>query len=175
MDKATTSDLSGVKAADAEEQDRNGYLVIARDGGEQLTFLGGSTMRLKLASTTDAVAFYEYVSQPGVAGPPQHVHHGHDETFFVIEGDYEFIIGARFEQLGPGSFLSVPRGTPHSFRNAGDSPGRIVGTFSPAAFANYFRELAAIIDESGAVPDRDAWAELYGRYDTSFHETENPI
>ena len=151
------------------------YLVVEPDGGERLKFLGDSTMRLKLAAPSDAIAFYEYVSEPGVAGAPQHIHHGHDETFFVIEGRYEFTIGARCERLGPGAFLSVPRGTPHSFRNTGDTAGRIVGTFSPAAFANYFRELAAIIDTTGTVPDHDAWVELYGRYDTDFHESENPM
>ncbi len=151
------------------------YLVVEPDGGEQLAFLGDSAMRLKLASASDATAFYEYVSQPGVAGAPQHIHYGHDETFFVVDGLYEFRIGSHSEQLGPGSFLSVPRGTPHSFRNAGDSAGRIVGTFSPGAFANYFRDLAAIIETTGTVPDHDTWVELYGRYDTTFHGTDDPI
>lgn len=169
----TTSEPLAPRVAD--EQPHQHYLVVAPDGGERLRFLGDSTMRLKLAPAGGAIAFYEYVSQPGVEGPPQHVHHGHDETFFVVEGRYEFSIGQRCEQLGPGSFLSLPRGTPHSFRNAGDSPGRIVGTFSPGAFANYFRELAKIIDTTGSVPDHDTWVELYGRYGTTFHETEHPL
>ena len=72
--------------------------------------------------------------------------------------------------LPAGAFLSVPRGTPHTFRNAGDDLGRMVGTFSPARFTNYFRELAVIINETGTAPDHDRWAELYGRYDTTFYD-----
>jgi len=39
---------------------------------------------------------------------------------------------------------------------------------TPGRFANYFRELAELIDTTGAAPDRDTWIELYGRYDTTF-------
>jgi mannose-6-phosphate isomerase-like protein (cupin superfamily) len=146
------------------------YLLLEPDGGERLKFLGDSDMRLKIdgGDTGDALSFYEYVSQPGVTGPPQHIHHGHDETFFVVEGTYEFTFGTEQVTAEPGAFLYVPRGRPHTFRNAGDGSGRIVGTFAPARFAEYFRELAEIIDRTGAPPDRDEWAELYGRYDTTF-------
>lgn len=162
---------SSATATDAPRQASTGPLVLDTNGGEQLRFLGGSTMRLKVdGAANGAVAFYEYVSEPGVAGPPQHVHHAHDETFYVVEGTYEFTMGTDRTVLPRGAFLFVPRGTPHTFRNAGDDLGCVVGTFNPAKFANYFRELAAIIDATGTAPDRDKWADLYRRYDTTFYE-----
>jgi quercetin dioxygenase-like cupin family protein len=146
-------------------------VLLAPDGGEQLRFLGASTMRLKLEPAANAdVAVYEYVSEPGVTGAPQHVHHGHDETFYVVDGTYQFTIGKDVHILPPGAFLYVPRGTPHTFYNAGDTSGRIVGTFNPSRFADYFRELAAIIEATDKAPEHEAWVELYGRYDTTFHE-----
>jgi len=150
--------------------DTGPYLLLERDGGERLKFLGESNMRLKIdgADTADALTFYEYVSEPGVIGPPQHVHHGHDETFYVVEGSYEFTFGTEHVAAGPGAFLFVPRGRPHTFRNAGNGSGRIVGTFAPARFVEYFRELAQIIERTGGPPDPAEWAELYGRYDTTF-------
>jgi mannose-6-phosphate isomerase-like protein (cupin superfamily) len=145
--------------------------LLVPDGGEQLQFLGASRMRLKHDDGIDgALAIYEYVSEPGVVGPPQHVHHGHDETFYVVAGTYEFTIGADLVELPPGAFLAVPRGTPHTFRNSGTSAGRIVGTFNPARFAGYFRELAEIIASTGGPPDHDEWASLYARYDTTFYD-----
>lgn len=142
---------------------------VLPNGGERLRFLGESQMRLKHDGGPDGeLAFYEYVSEPGVAGAPQHIHHGHDETFYVVDGVYEFTSGDDRLVLDRGGFLFVPRGTPHAFRNAGDDLGRIIGTFTPSRFASYFRELAALIDASGGVPDHDAWVELYGRYDTTF-------
>lgn len=146
----------------------DGHRALAPDAGERLRFLGASEMRIKHDGGPASSVFYEYVSEPGVAGAPQHVHHGHDETFYIVEGVYEFIIGAEHVTLAPGGFLYVPRSTPHTFRNAGDRPGRIVGTFHPGRFVNYFRELADAITADGSAPDRDAWSELYARYDTTF-------
>jgi mannose-6-phosphate isomerase-like protein (cupin superfamily) len=144
-------------------------LALGPDGGERLRFLGKSTILLKLADG-GGLAWYEYVSEPGVVGPPQHVHHAHDETFYVVDGSYEFTLGPERVVLPRGGFLSVPRRTPHTFRNAGDDLGRIVGTFQPGRFAGYFRELAQLISDQGAPPDHDTWVALYGRYDTTFHE-----
>jgi mannose-6-phosphate isomerase-like protein (cupin superfamily) len=148
----------------------DGYLLLEPDGGEGLRFLGDSHMRLKIegADTGDALSFYEYVSKPGVTGPPQHIHHGQDETFSVVDGSYEFTFGTEQVIARAGAFLFVPRGRPHTFRNAGTGTGRIVGTFAPARFAEYFRELAEIIERTGAPPERDEWVDLYGRYDTTF-------
>lgn len=146
-------------------------LVLEPNGGERLRFLGASSMRLKYDSGADGgLAFYEYVSEPGVAGAPQHIHHGHDESFYVVEGVYEFTIGRQSTVLPRGGFVFMPRGTPHSFRNAGDAAGCLVGTFNPARFANYFRELAALIADEGTAPDHETWVELYARYDTTFYE-----
>jgi mannose-6-phosphate isomerase-like protein (cupin superfamily) len=167
----SASDTMPTTAADVAGASPPGYLVLDPDGGERLRFLGDSTMRLKHDGGAGGdVAFYEYVSEPGVTGPPQHVHQGHDETFYVVEGQYEFTMGRERRVLVPGAFLYVPRGTPHTFRNAGDAPGRIVGTFNPARFASYFRELADLIMATGGAPDRDTWSALYGRYDTAFHD-----
>lgn len=144
---------------------------VPPEGGEHLRFLGESSMRLKYDDGRDgALAFYEYVSEPGVSGAPQHVHHGHDETFYVVEGAYEFMIGDERVELDTGAFLFVPREVPHTFRNAGEGLGRIVGTFTPSRFANYFRDLAALFEASAGTPDRHAWANLYARYETTFAE-----
>lgn len=155
------------KAATGEAA--TGAFVLEPGGGERLRFLGASTMRLKLdGAADDAIAFYEYVSEPGVTGPPRHIHHAHDETFYIVDGTYEFTVGTDRSRVQRGAFLFVPRGTPHTFHNAGEDLGCIVGTFNPPSFANYFRELADIITSTGAAPDHDEWTDLYARYDTTF-------
>ena len=152
------------------------HLLLEPNGGERLRFLGASTLRLKADGTHTGgdLAFYEYVSEPGAVGPPQHLHHSHDETFYVVGGEYEFTMGEDRHTLTAGGFLFLPRGTPHTFRNAGTDLGCIVGTFNPARFAGYFRELAEIIEQTGGAPDAPEWAELYGRYDTTFYDPPGP-
>ena len=150
----------------------HGYRMLEPGGGESLSFLGDSLLLLKTPGdeADGAVAFYEYIAAPSAQGSPQHVHRGHDETFYVVEGNLEFTLGAATVAADPGSFLLVPRGQPHGFRNAGQSKGRIVGTFNSARFAQYFRELAQIIERTGAAPDLRDWTKLYSRYDTSFYD-----
>lgn len=147
-----------------------GPVVIEPGAGELLDFLGGSVLVLKLADPSEPVTFYEYTSEPSVAGARQHLHNGHDETFYVVQGTYQFGVGDDTLVLSEGGFVSVPAGTPHSFRNVGESTGRLVGTFNSSNFANYFRELAEIIRTTGGPPDKDEWSELYARYDSRFRD-----
>jgi hypothetical protein len=55
--------------------------------------------------------------------------------------------------------VDVPRGVAHTFRNAGTANCSTVGTFTPGRFADYFRELAAIIEATGAAPAMARWIE----------------
>ncbi|MFN0008744.1 MAG: cupin domain-containing protein [Planctomycetota bacterium] len=147
------------------------YTMLAPGGGEQLRFLDDSLLVLKDDGERSGtgITTYEYIAAPSAKGSPQHIHRGHDETFYVVEGRFEFTLGTRAFVAEPGSFLLVQRGQPHGFRNMGASKGRIVGTFG-SRFAQYFRELAQIIERTGTVPSRGDWDALYGRYETTFYE-----
>lgn len=145
------------------------YQMLEPGSGEKLRFLDDSLLVLK----TDGgpIAHYEYIAAPSAKGSPQHIHAGHDETFYVVEGTFEFTLGTKTVIADPGSFLLVERGQPHGFRNMGSSRGRIVGTFG-SGFAQYFRELAEIIERTGAAPSREDWIKLYGRYGTTFYDLQ---
>jgi quercetin dioxygenase-like cupin family protein len=147
------------------------YSLLKPGAGERLRFLDDSELVIKDPGdeTTGEAAHYEYIAIPAAKGSPQHIHASHDETFYVVEGEFEFALGPGAVVAGPGSFLLVRRGQPHGFRNRGPGPGRIVGTFAPR-FAAYFRELAAIIVRTGAAPNMTDWVKLYGKYDTTFYD-----
>lgn len=140
--------------------------MLEPGGGEKLRFLDDSLLVLKNGS--GPLIHYEHFAAPAAKGSPQRIHAGHDETFYVVDGTVEFTLGTRVIAAEPGSFLLVERGQPHGFRNMGTSTGRIVGTFE-SYIAQYFRELAQIIERTGAAPERDDWIKLYGRYGTTFY------
>lgn len=142
------------------------YQMQAPDAGEVLRFLDDSILVLK--GGDGETSHYEYVAAPSAKGSAQHIHADHDETFYVVEGTFEFTLGEKAVVAGPGTFLRVERGQPHGFRNLGTTKGRIVGTFG-SYFADYFRELARIIERTGAAPAPDDWVKLYGRYGTTFY------
>jgi quercetin dioxygenase-like cupin family protein len=87
-------------------------------------------------------------------GPPPHVHSRDDESFFVLEGEVTFQIGDETIVAKPGSFLQGPRGIPHTFRNTGKSPARMLVYITPAGFENFVKEFAQPIPsfDSPAMP-----------------------
>ncbi len=78
---------------------------------------------------------------PG-GGPPPHIHHCEDESFFVMEGEITFTVNGRTTVAGPGSFVQGPRGIPHAFQNAGSVPARMLILVTPPGFENFLAEMA---------------------------------
>lgn len=69
--------------------------------GKELSVLG-HTIMIKLAGdeTGGMFSMWEDVTPPH-GGPPPHVHHREDETFFVLEGEFEFNVGGQTMRAGP--------------------------------------------------------------------------
>ena len=47
---------------------------------------------------------------------PLHAHTHEDEIWFVLEGEIAFILGEDTMVGGPGTFVYIPRNTPHTFQ-----------------------------------------------------------
>jgi mannose-6-phosphate isomerase-like protein (cupin superfamily) len=58
------------------------------------------------------------------SGPPAHLHRSQDETHYVLEGHFEFVIGERKVNAGAGSVVYVPRTTVRAFTNTGTQKGK---------------------------------------------------
>ena len=54
---------------------------------------------------------------------PKHVHHKDDEAWYVLEGVLGVLVGDKEVEARAGSAVMVPRGTLHTYWNAG--PGRL--------------------------------------------------
>jgi mannose-6-phosphate isomerase-like protein (cupin superfamily) len=143
--------------------------VIEPGEGNHLPFLDGSVLTIMATGgdTHDTVSFWEFNLPAGGQGPPPHRHHGHDELFFVLDGVLTVHGEDGSRTVDPGALVVVPRGAQHTFSNEGAEPMRMVGTFSPAGFENYFGELAdEIRKHAGARPDPSVIAGLYEKYDS---------
>ena len=46
----------------------------------------------------------------GRTAPPPHIHHAHEEGFYVLDGELEFVVGTETMRAGPGTFVMVPNG-----------------------------------------------------------------
>jgi mannose-6-phosphate isomerase-like protein (cupin superfamily) len=65
-----------------------------------------------------------------------HVHGDEDDAFYILEGEMTFFFGAGDEEAvaPPGTFVLVPPGVRHGFRNPGPGPVRMFNIHAPAGF-----------------------------------------
>src|SRR3954466_11611267 len=67
-----------------------------------------------LKASSPQLGATEVIIRPGEE-PPMHVHKHEDEWFYVIDGEVTFHVGGESHVGGSGSFVSFPRGIPHTF------------------------------------------------------------
>jgi mannose-6-phosphate isomerase-like protein (cupin superfamily) len=63
-----------------------------------------------------------------------HVHQGEDDAFYIVEGEMTFRLGDEDVAAPPGTFVLVPPGVEHGFRNDGGIPVRMLNIHAPAGF-----------------------------------------
>jgi quercetin dioxygenase-like cupin family protein len=52
-------------------------------------------------------------------GVDPHTHADHTDSFYVLDGEVEFLQDGEWHRVGPGTFLSVPPNVEHGFRPCG--------------------------------------------------------
>ncbi len=90
--------------------------------------------------TGGAFALFDSLVLPG-GGPPPHVHTREAESFYVLEGEFEFLAEYEWIKAVPGSFIHVPRGALHTLRNVGSGVGRLLTLVAPAGLEKFFEEV----------------------------------
>ena len=81
-----------------------------------------------LGSPNNSFVIAEWQDAGGPTDPPRliaplHVHNRDDEAWYVLEGTLRVQSGQEEIEARAGSAVLVPRGTPHTYWNAG--PGRL--------------------------------------------------
>jgi quercetin dioxygenase-like cupin family protein len=145
--------------------------VVAPGEGEQVAIPGfGATFKISSTTNGGEVAILEHPFSVGLITAP-HRHTREDEHSIVIEGQIGFRSDDSEVVLGPGGFITKPRGQMHAMWNAGDTPGRIVEIITPGGFETYVRELGELLVEHSAdtatsnlhvLPEFQELADRYG-------------
>jgi quercetin dioxygenase-like cupin family protein len=97
--------------------------------------------------------------------PSRHVHYRDDEGFYVLEGGITFFVGEETYEAGPGTFVFLPRGIPHSYTFETDVvralaivvPGGLEGHFRDPRFSEPARPLTL---NPTVPPDKSVLEEL---------------
>src|SRR3954447_7756048 len=139
-------------------------LTIVQPGEGKEGDLGAIGVAFKLWSheTGGAVSIVEHPFPVGALVTP-HLHTREDEYSIVTEGEIGFRSGEREVVLGPGGYITKPRGELHAMWNAGSVPARMIEIITPAGFEHFFREVAELIAAGPAVAGQGGdLAERYG-------------
>ena len=100
-------------------------------------------IRIHGHDTAGVVSAVESHDVPG-GGPPPHIHSREDETFQVLEGEYEFTVDGKSFVAKKGTTIFAPRGIPHTYRYLGQTPGRLMCVITPAGFEEFFEVVGAL-------------------------------
>ena len=96
-----------------------------RVGNVEFLALSEDTPRFNVSIATMA---------PHKHGPEAHVHDEEDDAFLVLDGEMTFLFGDEELTATAGTFVLVPPGVSHGFRNDGDVPVRMLNIHAPAGF-----------------------------------------
>jgi quercetin dioxygenase-like cupin family protein len=128
------------------ESQSDGLAVAAGRGERVRSPLGGDiTFIVRSEQSNGALAALEAINRPG-EGPPLHVHTREDETVYVLEGEFRWKMGGELSVSGPGSFVFIPRGVPHTWQVIGEGDGRMLVTFFPAGMEGFFERLSSMTE-----------------------------
>ncbi|MFG1997096.1 cupin domain-containing protein [Actinoplanes sp. NPDC048988] len=139
-------------------------LKVVPPGGGTSGSLGDIGVQFKLwgEDTGGQLAVVEHPFPVGALVAP-HLHTREDEYSIVTEGEIGFRSGDREVVLGPGGYITKPRGELHAMWNAGAKPARMIEIITPAGFEHFFREVAELIAAGpSAAADGGDLAERYG-------------
>lgn len=112
---------------------------------------------------TGGMGMFELTVPAGSNVPPPHSHARNEEIVYVLEGTLRYRVGADTRDLTAGQSMCTPRGTVHGFSNPFDAAARALVTLSPDIGAQYFRDIAAVMD-AGAPPDKAALLAVMAHY-----------
>lgn len=113
-----------------------GAIIAGPSEGERLSRREGLANTIK-AETTELSLFVLEIDERWEGVDP-HGHDNHIDSFYVLEGEIDFLAGDQTVRLSAGSYFAAPIGVTHGFRPVG--PARVFNLHAPdAGFAGRAR------------------------------------
>ena len=138
-----------------EPQEQTGTqtaIHVPQGEGKSLWILD-ELLTFKVHDQSQSVGIFEDEVPPEGAAPP-HLHRSQDETHYILEGQFEFVLGERKVNAGVGSVVYVPRTTVHAFTNTGTQKGKILFIETPAGpLERWLEEVGVPVSDPSSPPE----------------------
>lgn len=156
-------------------------------GEGKALFVIGDVVTFKVTADESDNAYFltEIASEPG--GGPRFLHtHVPQETFWILEGEYEVYgqdeNGEKYTISAPvGSTVHIAGNVPHGFQNVGDTRGRVLALYAPVVHQpEFFEEIGIPMESSSAevpfdrMPSNDRIIEVLARHEMTLLEDLPP-
>lgn len=137
--------LAEPPAKAAQAQPRAGEyrpeLVVLKAGEPaRLTYDAGTARFLVSGATTHGAWSLVELQEMPAYHTNLHRHNHTDEAFYVLDGVLTVNIDGSTSDYPAGSYILIPRRTPHAQGNRGMVPARILVTMTPAGFERSFAD-----------------------------------
>ncbi len=116
-------------------------LVVFKSGEPAFLAFDGGTVRFLVSSedTNGAWSFLEETEPPG-SKTAWHRHNHSDQAYYVLEGVLTAKVADKTYELPAGSYILIPRGTPHAQGNFGKVPVRVLQMNTPGGFEQFLQD-----------------------------------
>ncbi|MGW1711011.1 cupin domain-containing protein [Streptomyces sp. NPDC002206] len=112
------------------------------------------TIKATGAQTNGGFGFIE-ATVPAGGGPPAHAHPEEEETFYILDGELEFLDGDHTFTAVAGDFIHIPRGVRHRFLNRGNHAAKMIFMFTPPRLEQIIADHALPVRPGEAPPPLD--------------------
>ncbi|NOJ28809.1 MAG: hypothetical protein DA328_01415 [Nitrososphaeraceae archaeon] len=102
------------------------------------------TIKVLSSETDNRFTILDIIHPPNL-GPALHMHPKGPETFYIVEGYYNFILNGKSIAGRPGDLIFVPKETPHRFV-VGDKGGHAL-VISPPELEFYFFKISELLEK----------------------------
>src|SRR5260370_39385597 len=88
-------------------------------------------------------------------------------SLWVLDGEFSVSLGERTLTAGQGAFVHIPKGTLHTYKNTGSTPGRMIVLLTPGGFERLREELGEPATQLTTPPPVDVGVIVRSRYTTA--------
>jgi quercetin dioxygenase-like cupin family protein len=115
--------------------------VLPAGQGRSVWVVGDRYTFLATGDDTNGAYALIQATVPAGSGPPPHIHRREDEAFFVLEGQITFEVDGRTVAAAGGDWITLPKGTLHTFKNTGTTTARMLILVHPSGLEKFFAEV----------------------------------
>ncbi len=170
------------------DHDSPDFPPLKTDGGgeRELDFHPGMGMRWEITRGAEDTSgeLFEATNwlDPGMPGPPVHVHPNAEESFEVTEGALDVFVDGEWRSVHAPETATVPANVPHTLRNGSSETVTVVTRIRPAGRSEaMFRDMHRLIREGKIkrLPPKEPRSAIYaamlfGKYPDEIRTTKPP-